>query len=136
MSFENNETSQKWRMANIPPEIGKYNTHKKWYVTFTKTAHLAKKCPEDICQELYWVIFKRKFFNLLYDSDSWSWDFKVKFIPLQSYIPITRMCLILGVGSISRVLGVLQKANNVVVRCHFCEMPFMLSAIFVRWYFW
>ena len=34
------------------------------------------------------------------------------------------------VGSISRVLVVLQKANNVVARYHFCEMPFMLGPIF------
>ena len=27
---------------------------------------------------------KRKFLNLLYDSDSWSVDFKVEFFPLQS----------------------------------------------------
>ena len=82
------------------------------------------------------VIFKRKFLNLLYiyDSDSWSWDFKVKVFPLQSDIPITFLCLTEKVGSISRVLVVLQKNNNVFVRRHFCEMPFMLGTIFVRWY--
>ena len=51
---------------------------------------------------------------------------------LQSDIPITLLSLIVGVGSISTVLVVLQKAKNVVLRCHFCEMPFMLGAIFVR----
>ena len=100
-----------------------YNTYKKWCLI--KMTHLAKKC-----QGLSWVIFKRKFLNLLYDSDSWSWDFKVEFFPLQSDIPITLLCLIVGVGSISRVLVVLQKANNVVVRYHFCEMPFMLGPVF------
>ena len=27
--------------------------------------------------------FKREFLNLLYDLDSWSWDFKIEFFPLQ-----------------------------------------------------
>ena len=48
---------------------------------------------------------------------------------------ILKLCLIVGVGFISRTLVLLQKNNNVVVRYHFCEMPFMLGAIFVRWYF-
>ena len=78
------------------------------------------------------MVFARKFLNLFYDPDLRSWDFKVEFFPLQSDIPITLMCLILGVVPINRVLVVLQKANNVVVRCHFCEIPFMLGAIFAR----
>ena len=52
-------------------------------------------------------------------------------------------CLIVGVGSISRVLVVLQKTNNVsfempflcdviFVGHHFCEVPFMLGAIFMK----
>ena len=43
------------------------------------------------------------------------------FFPLQSNIP-TFLCLIVGVGSIlaGSLLVVLQKNNNVVVRCHFC----------------
>ena len=83
------------------------------------------------------MVFKRKFLDLLYDPDLWSQDFKVKFFPLQSDIRITLLCLIVGIGPISRVLVVLQKANNnVVVRCHFCEVPFMLDAIFARFYFW
>ena len=56
------------------------------------------------------------------------------------------VCLILGVGFISRVLVVLEKTNNksfvmpflwdaAFVKCHFCEVPYMLGAIFVRWYF-
>ena len=86
-----------------------------------------------ICQGLSWVIFKRKFLNLLYDSGSWSWDFKVEFFPLQNDIPGTLRCLmVVGVRSISRMLVVLQKTNNVVVRCHLCWVPF-LGAINVRW---
>ena len=72
------------------------------------------------------MVFKREFLNLLYDPDLWSWDFKVEFFLLQSDIPITLLCLIVGVGPISRVLVVLQNGSNVVVRCHFCEMPFMV----------
>ena len=78
------------------------------------------------------MIFKRKLLNLLYDSDLWSSDFKVEFFPLQNDIPITLLCLIVRVGSISRVLVVLQEANNVVVKCHFCEMSFMLCVNFAR----
>ena len=59
---------------------------------------------------------------------------KVKVFPLQSDIPITFLCLTVWVGSISRVLVVLQKNNNLVVRHHFWEMPFLLGTIFVRWY--
>ena len=46
---------------------------------------------------------------------------KSNFFPLQSHIPITFLCLIVGVGSIlaGSVLVVLQKNNNVVVRRHF-----------------
>ena len=54
---------------------------------------------------------------------------------LQSDIPIALLSVIVGVGSNSRVFVVLQKANNAVVKCYFCEMPFMLGAIFARWYF-
>ena len=54
---------------------------------------------------------------------------------LHSDIPITLLSVIAGVGSISRVFVVLQKANNAVVKCYFCEMPFMLGATFARWYF-
>ena len=72
----------------------------------------------------------------MYDPDWWPWDFEVEFFPLQSDIPITFLCLIVGLGPISRVLVVLQKANNVVVRCHFCKISFMLGAISARWYFW
>ena len=85
-----------------------------------------------ICQGLSWMIFKRKFLNLLYDSGSWSWDFKVEFFPLQNDIPGTLRCLmVVGVRSISRMLVVLQKTNN-VVRCHLCWVPF-LGVINVRW---
>ena len=33
MLFENNDTLQKWRMTKTPPEIDKYDTHKKWSLT-------------------------------------------------------------------------------------------------------
>ena len=44
MLFENNDTLQKWHMANTPPKVDKYDTHKKWCLT--KMIHLVKKCPE------------------------------------------------------------------------------------------
>ena len=52
MPFENNGTLQKWHMANTPPEIDKYDTHKTWCLT--KMAQLAKKkMPKSyICQGL------------------------------------------------------------------------------------
>ena len=78
------------------------------------------------------MIFKREFLNLLYGSDLWLLDFKVEIFPLQNDFLGTLLYLIaVGVGSIiSTVLAVLQKTNNVVVKC--C---FLLSAIFGRWYF-
>ena len=87
-----------------------------------------------ICQGLSWVVFKTKFLNLLYDSESRSWGFKVEIFPLQNDILGTLLFLIVvGVGStihISRVLVVLQKTNNVVVRCHLCWLPFLGGGIF------
>ena len=80
-----------------------------------------KKLPEGyICQGLSWVTFKTKFLNLLYDSDSWSWDFETEIFPLQNDALGTLLCLIVvEVGSIiSRVLVVLQKTNYVVVGSH------------------
>ena len=94
MPFENNETLPKWQMTNTPPEIDKYVTHKKQCLT--KMAYLARKCPMVICQRLNWV---RQFFNLLHDSDSCSWYFKVKFFLLQSDIAFTFLCLVVGEGS-------------------------------------
>ena len=44
------------------------------------------------------VIFKRKFLNLLFDSDSWSWDFNVELFLLQCVIPITFPCLVVEGG--------------------------------------
>ena len=66
-----------------------------------------------------------------------------------SKLSFSGLCLIVGVGFLSRVLVVLQKTNNVSFKmqpfvrccegdvrcCHFCEVPFMLGAIFVGWYF-
>ena len=131
MLFENNGILQKWHMRNTPPEIDKHDTYKKWYVR--KIAHLAKKYPAVICQGLSWGILKRKFLNLSHDSDTWSWDFKVEFFPLESDIPITLLCLIVGEGSITMVLEVLQKSNNVVLMSF---LSFTLGAIFARWYLW
>ena len=72
-------------------------------------ANLAKKCPKITCQGMNRVIFKTEFLHLFYDSDSWSWDFKIEFFPLQTNLPFTHLCLIVGLGSISRVLVVLWK---------------------------
>ena len=58
-----------------------------------------------ICQGLSRGIFKRKFLNLFYIRFRLMvMGFKVEFFSLQSDIPITLPCLIVGVGSISRVL--------------------------------
>ena len=55
------------------------------------------------------MIFKRKLLNLLYDSNQWSWDFKVEFFTIQSDIPGTLLCLVVvDVVSIIRVLVVFQ----------------------------
>ena len=84
-----------------------------------------------VYQGLSWLICKRKLLNLLYDSDSWSWDFKVEIFPLQNDIFGTLLCLIVvGFGSISRVLVVLEKTNKEVVRCHLCWLPFLVGGIF------
>ena len=64
--------------------------------------------------------------------------------PFQRDIPGTLLCLtVVGVSSISRVLVVLQKTNDVVVRCFLCLVLFMgggifdkRSAIFVRLCLW
>ena len=47
--------------------------------------------------------------------------------------------MVAGVGPISRMFVVLQKINNLVVRCHLCWVPFLgvgisfkRSALFVR----
>ena len=40
MPFGNNDTLQNWHMTNTPPEMGKYDTHKKWRLT--KMAHFVQ----------------------------------------------------------------------------------------------
>ena len=40
MPLEKNGTLQKWHMTSTPPEIEKYDTYKKWYLT--KMAYLAQ----------------------------------------------------------------------------------------------
>ena len=57
---------------------------------------------------------------------------KVDFFPLQSDFAITVLCLIVGVGPISRMLIVLQIANNVVTRCHLCWVPILRGGIFKK----
>ena len=54
------------------------------------------------------MIFKRKFLNLLNDSESWSWDFEIEVFPLQNDALGTLLCLVIvEVGSIvSKVLVV------------------------------
>ena len=119
-------------MSNTPPEIYKYDSNKKCCCTKMAYFVQCEKYPNVICQEqLRWVIFKSKFLNLLYHSDSWSLDFKVMFCPLQRNIPTTLLCLIAGVYYISRVLVVPQKTNNVVVGCHYlCWVPFFQGQFF------
>ena len=72
--------------------------------------------------------FWKEFLDLLYGSDSWSWDFNVDFFPLQNEIAGTLLCLmVVGVAHINRMFVVLQKTNNV-----FVKMPFIWGAIFGR----
>ena len=47
-------------------------------------------------------------------------------------IPIISLCLIVGLGPVTSVLLVLQKTNNVVVRCHLCWVPFLRGSIFEK----
>ena len=53
-----------------------YDTHKKWCIT--QMPHVTKEYPKIICQEQSSVIFKRGILNLLYDSDSSSYDFIIE----------------------------------------------------------
>ena len=102
MPIENNDALQKWHMTNTPPKIDKYDTHREWWLT--KMAHLAKKYPK-------------------LSAEGWAeWFLKVNsqifsVIQTNGYgilkSSFSSLCLILGVGSISRVLVVLQKTNNV-----------------------
>ena len=60
-------------MTITPLEIEKYETHKKWCLT--KMAHLVKKLPKAIFQEL--SDFEKRM--LLYNSHPWSRNFKIQF---------------------------------------------------------
>ena len=112
-------TQQKWHPL-MPVENN--GTLQKWHT-------LRKGYP--VYQRMNWVIFKRKLLNLLYDLDSWPWDFKVENFSIQNDTYGTLLCLIaVGLGSISRMLVVVQKTNNVVVRCHLCWLPFLGGGIF------
>ena len=100
-----------------------------------------KKCSKVICQVI-WVIFERELLNLLYDSESWSWDFKIVFFLF--VFQFHCIFLIVGVGFISRVSVVLQKTNNLsfdvpllwdasFVTCRLCWVPFLREGIFDKW---
>ena len=124
MPFENSGTLQKWHLTKTPTEIDKYDPHKN---SALQMRYTLQKMPKvyPICQELSWLIFESKFLNMMYDSDLRSWD------PLQNDIPGTLLCLIVvGVVSISRVLVVLQKTNNVGLTCHLCWVPFLGGSMF------
>ena len=72
-----------------------------------------------------------KVLNLMYNSESWSWDFKFEFLALRNDIPCTLLCLmVVGVACIRSMLVILQKTNNVVVRCHLRSVPFLGGGIF------
>ena len=100
------------------------------YKNGTPCEKMVKGYP--ICQGLSWVIFKRKLLNLLYDSNQWSWDFKVEFFDnpeWYSWYSLVSSCCrcsfyYQGVGSISEN----QECS--------CEMSFLLDVIFGRCYFW
>ena len=137
MPFENNGNLQKWHMTNSLLEIDKFDTQRKWWLK--KMAHLAKKCPEVICQGLSWMIFKRKFLNLLHDSNSCSWNFKVCFFTPEwySYCSPESNCrgrfYYHGVSSTSES----QKCSSempflwdaIYVGCHFCEVIFLIRGV-------
>ena len=60
-------------------------------------------------------------------------DFKVEIFLLQNILGTFLCLIVVGVGSvinISRVLVVLQKTNDVIVRCHLCWVPFLGGGIF------
>ena len=60
-------------------------------------------------------------------------DFKVEIFLLQNIFGTLLCLIVVGVGSvinISRVLVVLQKTNDVIVRCHLCWVPFLGGGIF------
>ena len=60
-------------------------------------------------------------------------DVKVEIFLLQNILGTLLCLIVVGVGSvinISRVLVVLQKTNDVTVRCHLCWVPFLGGGIF------
>ena len=132
MPFENNCTLQNgtWQIL----QLKKINMTPTNHGALQKWHNLRKKAKYYICQGLTWVTFKRKFLNLLYDSESWSWGFEIEIFPLQNNTLGALLCLIVVEVSsvISRVLVVLQKTNKGVVRCYLWWM----GAILGRWYFW
>ena len=60
-------------------------------------------------------------------------DFKVEIFLLQNILGTLLCLIVVGVGSvinISRVLVVLQKTTDVIVRCHLCWVSFLGGGIF------
>ena len=134
--YENNGTLQKWHIKNNTLlEIDKYDTHKNG--TLQKRYTLRKSFQRLFTMGWAEHFFNRQFWNLLYDSDAWSRDFIIEIFPLHIDIRIILLRITLGLGSISSVLVVLQKTNNVgsallflwglfYVNRHFCEVVFLI----------
>ena len=101
-----------------------YDTHIHKMVHY-KMVPLAKISPQVFCQGLSWVIFKGNPYicNMIQTHGILKSNF-------------SNFCLTIEVAFISRVLVVLQKTNNgviiKVIWCHFCEIPFLWDALFVR----
>ena len=117
MLFQNNGTFIK--LAHDKNSIWNYQIWhpQKWCLA--KMAHFAKKCPKVTLFAMdwaEWLIFKRRFLIFFSTPECYSW--------------YSLLCLMLGVGSISRMLVVLQKTNNVVVRYHLCWASFLGGGTF------
>ena len=75
--YENNGTLPKWHMRNTSPEINNYDTQTKW--AFKNGLHTLQKNIQNLLT-MGRVVFKRELLYLLYDWQSWSMDFKIKFL--------------------------------------------------------
>ena len=120
-------------MTKTPPEIDKYGTHKKWCLT--KMAHRTKKCPNHKAYLLMAELsdFRKGILKYVVWFRHMVMGFSSRYfstLEWYSYYSPVYVCR----GSISRVLVVLQKTNNVVVRwwgtfyvgCFFCEVVFLI----------
>ena len=117
MPFENNGT----KMA-----YNKYSTWNKqiWHpqkMVPYKNGTPCKKWPKVICQELRaeWFLKGNSQICCMIQMHGYG-ILKSRFFHSRVITRITLLCLIVGIGSISRGLVVLQKTNNVLVRCHLC----------------